>query len=305
MVDTSAIPADKLEIIRGLAEFAVRPRRAPILKTPADYDLEYEDLFFPSADGTPLEAWFIPADSDRLVVMNHPMMMNRYGFPGHLDPWSDVSDFEVDFIPIKKHLHEAGYNVLTYDLRNHGESGAANGGVCGVGRYEWRDCVGAQNFVDSHPRLSKMKLGLYSQCTGGNAQYEAIARHPELFENALCLFAPLTLSMASTMRKFAELQGVEDYMDEMEFEERRFGGFTNTEMRAQLFAPYLRLPVFMTQVKEDAWSTEEDHKEIFDLAGSEEKEFFWIEGTTRRFDGYNYYGENPERMLAFFDRYMK
>ena len=29
-----------------------------------------------------------------------------------------------------------------------------------------------------------------------------------------------------------------------------------------------------------------------------------MEGTTTRFDGYNYFGENPETMVEFFDKYM-
>jgi len=32
----------------------------------------------------------------------------------------------------------------------------------------------------------------------------------------------------------------------------------------------------------------------------------WVENTTRRFkDGYNYFGRYPEKVLAFFDKYMK
>jgi hypothetical protein len=33
---------------------------------------------------------------------------------------------------------------------------------------------------------------------------------------------------------------------------------------------------------------------------------YWIENATRRFkDGYNYFGRHPERIIAFFDKYMK
>jgi hypothetical protein len=67
-----------------------------------------EDVFFPSLDGVPLEAWFIPADSDKLLIINHPMTCNRYGFPGHLPPWNTmVGGFEVNFLPELKHLHDA------------------------------------------------------------------------------------------------------------------------------------------------------------------------------------------------------
>ncbi len=311
-IDISAIPEDKLQAIKSLAAFAVTtPFRTPIHKTPADHGVDaWEDLYFPSADGVPLEAWYVPAvggETDNLIIMNHPFPMSRSGFTGHWGaPWDSVDDIEIDFVAHVAHLVKAGYNVLTYDLRNHGNSGAANGGICGVGRYEWRDCIGAKNYVDAHPRFSKMKKALYSQCTGGNAQFEAIYREPELFEDIVCMLCPMTVSMEAIRTTFAKMQGIEDYLDAIAFEERKLGGFTYKEMDPKPFAPAVTMPVFQFQVKEDVWTDNpRDGQEIFDRISSNEKEMFWIEGTTRRFDGYNYFGKNPEKMLAFFDRHMK
>lgn len=311
MADQTNIPADKLAVVKALAGFAVKPSfRTPVHKTPADHKIDiWEDIYFQSDDGTPLEGWYVPAvggESDKLIVMNHPMPMSRSGFTGHWgEPWNQVDDIEIDFVAHVAHLVRAGYNVLAYDLRNYGNSGAANGGICGIGRFEWRDSVGAKNYVDAHPRLSKMKLGLYSQCTGGNAQYEAMSRRPELFENVLCMLSPLVVSMSSLMGSFAKLQGVGDYMEAMDFEQKRLSGFTNSEMTPHLFAADVNVPTFIVQVHEDLWTTPEDGEKTFELLGSKEKEFFWIEGTKRRFDGYNYFGQNPERMLAWFNKYMR
>ena len=234
------------------------------------------------------------------------MPMSRSGFTGHWGmPWSAVDDIEIDFVKAYAHLVHAGYNVLAYDLRNHGSSRSANGGVCGIGRYEWRDCVGVKQYVDKHPELNQMRVGLLSRCTGANAQFEAIHRHPNLFKDIQCLMCPLAVSMEALMGTFATLQGVDQYMSEMDFLQKSFGGFTNAEMNPQLFAASVTQPVFMSQVKDDAWTDNpRDAERTFNLIASAEKELFWIEGTTRRFDGYNYFGNNPERMLAFFGKYL-
>ena len=57
-------------LARGLS-FAVR---SPVLRTPPDRGPKFQDVSFPSTDGTPLEAWFIPRDgSDELIVFQHPV----------------------------------------------------------------------------------------------------------------------------------------------------------------------------------------------------------------------------------------
>ncbi|MEM9593013.1 MAG: alpha/beta hydrolase [Acidobacteriota bacterium] len=304
----ATISPEKLQVVKSLAEFAVRPMfRTPVHKTPEAHGItDYEDVFFPSADGVGLEGWLVRArGSDRLIIVNHPMPMSRSGFTGHWgEPWSGVDDIEIDFVAHIAALVRAGYNVLAYDLRNHGASDAANGGICGIGRYEWRDCVGAKYFVDAHPDLRGMAIGLYSRCTGGNAQFEAIHRQPGLFEDVRCILCPLVVSMGSLMGRFAELQGVSEYLDLMDFEQVKLGGFRNAEMTPHLFAPSVKMPALTMQVRGDLWTTDEDGLETFDLLGSRDKEIFWVEGTTRRFDGYNYFGQNPERMLAFFDTHM-
>src|SRR5260370_14027296 len=109
-------------------------RRAPVLHSPSEHGLEYEDVTFPARDGVPLEGWFIPAPgSSKLIIANHPLGFSRSGIPTHLRPWhadwaASGNGFEVDLVPDYKILHDAGYNVLTYDLRNHGLSSAPNGG---------------------------------------------------------------------------------------------------------------------------------------------------------------------------------
>ena len=299
--------SDQIDVtaaIKAIAS-AVKPQRAPVLKTPADYGLEYEDLFFPSFDGIPLEAWFIPADSDKLIIFNHPGTMNRYGFPGHLEPWSQFNSTEVDLVRIQAQLHKAGYNVLAYDMRNHGVSGEANGGICGMGLYEWRDVIGAMQFVRNHPLLKDMTVGLFSPCAGGNAAMIAMTKHPEFFTDVKAFVSPQPCSCAVPAQIFANMYGIGDRMDEIDQEQRRMGGFTNAQMSPHSYAANVKVPTFIIQVKDDAWTLPDDVQTTFDKLTVKEKKLFWIEGTTQRFDGYNYFGEHPEMMVEFFDTYMK
>ncbi len=77
------------KFIDDTVDLFARSARTPILRTPAEYGMAYEDVFFPAQDGVTLEGWYIPGKSDRLIIMNHPMSANRYGYPGHLEPWKN------------------------------------------------------------------------------------------------------------------------------------------------------------------------------------------------------------------------
>lgn len=291
--------------LKEIAHSMVKPQRAPILRTPADYGMEYEDIFFPSFDGVPLEGWFIPADSNKLIIFNHPGTMNRYGFPGHVEPWSQFVNFEVNFVKIQAELHKAGYNILAYDMRNHGNSGEANGGVTGMGLYEWRDVIGAMQYVQSSEKLKNMTVGLYSQCAGANATFIAMTKQPEFFQDVKCFVCPQPASLNIGVKEIISLQGLGDYMDELDEEMRKQGGFATHEMSPHPYAQNVQVPTFIIQVRDDTWSRPEDVQTTFDNLTVKEKKLFWIEGTTRRFDGYNYFGEHPEQMIEFFGTYMK
>ena len=287
----------------------VIPNRTPLLNTPHDYGLEFEDVFFPSMDGIPLEAWFIPAkNSNKLIICNHPMTMNRYGFPGHLSPWSEFSDVVVEFCNIYKALVEAGYNVLTYDLRNHGRSASANGGVCGTGLLEYRDVIGAMQYVENHDELNKMTVGLFNPCAGGNAAMVAMSKHPEYFADVKALVCPQPCSMLLAREAILKPLGLASAIPELDKMQIKLGGFANSEMSPHEYAKQVSTPTLMIQVTDCPWSTQPlDVQTTFDnlpLTG-EDKKLFWIEGTNKRFDGYNYFGEHPEMMIEWFDKYMK
>jgi esterase/lipase len=54
-------------------------------------------------------------------------------------------------------------------------------------------------------------------------------------------------------------------------------------------AKNVRVPTFIIQVHNDALTKSSDVQQIFDNIPVIDKKLFWIEGSTRRWDGYNYF----------------
>ena len=284
--------------------------RSPILKTPADEGLAFEDITFPSEDGVPLEAWFIPRDgSNKLIIANHPRWFNRYGLPSHLDPWKALggmagNDFEVNFIPDYRILHEAGYNVLTYDLRNHGHSGSGNGSLISSGRYESRDVVGSLAYVRTHRDLRDMKIGLFSRCLGCNSTMFAMARKPDAFTGVRCLVGVQPLSVRAIMSRSLAMAGIPvERISELDRKLRLVTSFGIDDLSPEEAAKSVQVPSFIYQVRDDLMTYPEDVQAIFDNIQAAEKELYWIEGTTRRWDGYTYFARHPQQMLKWFEHY--
>jgi hypothetical protein len=65
------------QLIKTLANTFGHPIRSPILRTPDEYGLEYKNVSFPSMDGVPLEAWFMPADSAGMAITTSPSTRSR------------------------------------------------------------------------------------------------------------------------------------------------------------------------------------------------------------------------------------
>ena len=62
----------------------------------------------------------------------------------------------------------------------------------------------------------------------------------------------------------------------------------------------------MAQLRRDLLiDAEKDGTEIFEALGAKEKELFWIEGSNQRFYAYNYFGQQPEKLIAFFNEYIR
>ncbi|MDN3060058.1 hypothetical protein PH213_37200 [Streptomyces sp. SRF1] len=291
-------------------QYALSPR-SPIMRTPASQGLAYDDISFEATDGTPLEGWYVPApDSDKLVIVNHPRWFSRSGLPAHLEPWKSIgayggNDFEVDFIPDVRVLHDAGYNVLTYDLRNFGHSGSANGGLTSNGIFEARDVLGSLRYVRDRSDLRDMAIGLFSRCLGCAGTIFAMRDDPVAFDGVRCLVGCQPLSVRVILQQALVLAGIPDHhIDRLDELIRLRVSFSLDEMSPLRAIGSVQLPTLLYQVRDDVMTRAEDVQSMYDALPVRDKRLLWIEGTTRRWDGYTYFQRNPREILDWLHTHM-
>lgn len=132
------------------ADRFTQPRRIPIVGSPADLGLAYESVEFPSEDGITLRGWWMPATgSDKAIVIVHGRNSSRAADDGSLTRQA-------------RGLVQAGYNVLTFDLRAHGES---DGTRYSFGPLETRDVRGAITYARSRG-IPSGRVGLLGHSMG-------------------------------------------------------------------------------------------------------------------------------------------
>jgi pimeloyl-ACP methyl ester carboxylesterase len=101
--------------------------------TPASFQLAFGDVAFHSADGVPLQGWWVPAPEARgTVVLVHGLNRSR-----------------IEMVKKVPFLHRAGWNSLLFDLRHHGQSG---GEASTFGDRERLDVHAAKTFATARAR---------------------------------------------------------------------------------------------------------------------------------------------------------
>jgi len=135
------------------------PASGPHAQTPADLGWAYTDVSF-SSHGTPLKGWYVPSatPTDKTVIF----------LQGHGD---DKRKFLARHGAI---LHEK-YNLLTFDLRNQGQSG---GTTTTMGFYERDDLLAAIDYAKTS--LGAARIGIMGLSMGAATVLETAAASPDV-----------------------------------------------------------------------------------------------------------------------------
>jgi len=301
------INEQQTQMLTALAQGLSLPPRTPILRTPKDYDMAYEEVSFTTADGVEIKGWFIPGDSDNVIISNHFSPANRYGFAGHMEGLDFAGGFEVNFLPRYKALNDAGYSVLAYDLRSHGESGDGEGKISGVGYYEWQEVLASIDFVKNKPETVGNDISLMSMCMGANATINAMEKKPEAFDDIKSLICIAPLKGQTSIERSCEAMQI-PVEEGLKTFDPIYNGITGLHMSDHDIIPKaknIKIPTYYLQVRNDMNSRWTDVQEMYDNTPVDDKKIYYVEETPWRFKGYTYFSEHPETMVEWFDAHMK
>lgn len=292
-----------------LAGTIIHLNRQPVPKTPGDYGLDFEHVEFKASDGVNIKGWLVPGSAQKLVIITHVGGLTKYGSTVQYKNLTKLYNKEVEFVKTAEHLHEAGYWVLIFDFRNHGESGPdPNKGIAGVGLEEYKDVVAAMDYAQSRKELKNMPVGFVSFCMGANSTIIAMSKRLDAFKNVKCLFAIQPISMEVFIRTYTRKLLSPALAKILLPMVKKFvvwrGAHPLEKMSPKEYVKDLKVPTLYVQARNDPWTELSDIEGFYCDTSDNPKEFFWIEGTSHRFESYTYFQDKPDKMLEWLKKWL-
>lgn len=180
-VDGSLIPAEtgaqallRPMPRRPLLDWIVYRPSHRMIGTPKERGLDYEDIQFAAADGTPLHGWFIPGRGPWVWLWFH----------------GSAGNISTRLEGIKLAHHRLGASIFIFDYRGYGRSG---GRVSEEGVYMDAEAAYLQLL---HRGVSPKRLLLYGKSLGG-----AVAIHLAAQREARALLVEATFTRMCDMAK--------------------------------------------------------------------------------------------------------
>ena len=290
-------------ITNYLSNSIVKGGKAPVVGTPGDFGLAYEDVTFQANDGVALSGWLVRGGADKIVIQSHfGVQCSRSGYTpegkGRPRMWAE----DIPFLKHIKWLVDHGYSVLAYDFRNHG---ASENGTCEWvtwGPEEHKDVLAAVDFVSQHDDYRQSDIGLLSICMGAAASTYAFAAPGGLAGRdhlkAMIAIQPLRYP------DFVTALGLDNFIGRRVT--KRNNERTNMDLDAVSFMPdvgAIDVPTLLVQNSNDEYLNRQSIEEYYD-ALQVEKEMMWLDLTKKRAAGYEYLTKHPAEILAFFDQHL-
>lgn len=289
---------------KALSDLMIKPGKSPVFETPSQYNLDFEDVTFKTSDNVSLSAWLIKGDTDKVIIQSHfgvQCCRSGYTVEGKGFMSKALWSTDISFLKQAKYLNEAGYTVLMYDMRNHGNSEQT--GWVTWGSDERKDIVAAIKYISEHKSYADASINLLSICMGQAATTFAFGLEEEMksFKNLKSMISvqPLTYDY------FVKAMGLPNFMINAtnKYNKKK----RNTDLTGDSFLPYVKdisIPTLVIQNQNDPMTNMDMVKRYYnDL--TTEKEMLWLDLEKKRGAAYAWLGDNPEKILSWFNKYTK
>jgi pimeloyl-ACP methyl ester carboxylesterase len=140
-----------------VANEVTRVDRAPVTRSSVVLSPATEVVSFRTSDGLTLRGWFVPVSREKAAVLVHGKDGNR---------------FSTDHtLRVARWLRDAGYSLLLFDLRGHGES---DGERFSLGQHERKDVAAAVEHLVTRG-FAPGRIVLVGESMGAAVAVQAVA----------------------------------------------------------------------------------------------------------------------------------
>jgi len=267
------------------------PRHSPDI-TPAQYSCQYEVISFKSSDGVNLQGWLIPRfirEDESLKPRAIITLCHGYGAS------------KADLLDIAAALAQAGFHILLFDFRRHGES---SGSISSIGYLEQLDLQAAINYIKGQKGLRGLKIGVYGFSMGAAVAIMTASSSSEI--KAIVADSSYTNLEIMAIRTF----GSQYHLPSFPFIQltralyRAYFGISLAESSPLEKIKLLKgIPVFVINGGKDPRVTLENAHQLFTAAPGEKR--IWIVPQASHGETYLLAGKEYERaLIGFFKKYL-
>ncbi|MCI0490866.1 MAG: alpha/beta fold hydrolase [Blastocatellia bacterium] len=279
-----------------LSSILIRPRlkRLPHLKRPhlrslmRRIGIAFEDIVIESFDRTKLYGWWMQKSADApTVVVLHGVNNNR------------TSVIRASLV-----LRQAGFNVLVFDGRAHGDS---EGRYVTYGFYERRDVETVIEWLIAEKGIDKERIGLAGESMGAAIALQVAAQLPWI--RAVWADSPFASLRRVTGEYVRRVTGLpEAVISPVLWSVIRVanyrGKFDVEQVSPLALADRIKCPVFLVHGTDDDL-IEVQHSENIHDALPGKKELWIVEGVTHARSARRAKREYGDRLTGFFGEHLK
>ncbi|CAL2087399.1 hypothetical protein [Tenacibaculum sp. 190524A05c] len=285
-----------------ISDMMIKPGKSPVFETPDQYNLVYEDVTFKTEDGIALSGWLVKGNSEKVIIQSHfGVQCSRSGFTVKGKGMMEKSlwNKDIPFLKQVKYLNDAGYSVLLYDMRNHGNSEQC--GWITWGKEERKDIIAALNYITKREEYKDANIGLLSICMGQGASTFAFGLEDmKQFRNLKTMISVQPLTYDYFVANMGLPMFIVNAGTKYSINKR------NIDLTGDSFLPYVKdisVPTLVIQNSNDPMTDLNMVKQYYDNLNVE-KEMLWLDLDKKRAAAYAWLGDNSKPILDWYSKYL-